>query len=288
MHGAGGGAPKGNRNAWRHGRYSAEAIYIRRHIRELAQADLRLARLCAGLPALSLRQSELSFVPAGTIQPGRCSSNSLPICFSPPVQRTSARRLALFVVAAAGALLASSVAYGSFDTGVLWGIMSGGFARVAFSFFFDVLLYRFWQSRPCSVSKAMLLPILASLAIVLALRPSEALALPIALAAAIVLFPAIVYLGAGCKLTGALSTRVARLLGSSSYALYVIHWPLYHAAGWAAPDLVDRASSLAPWSGLVFVALAFWLAVGLERYFHEPIRRFVLRRGFSGFALRSP
>lgn len=40
MHGAGGGAPKGNRNAWRHGVYSAnsaEAIGIRRHIRELAR-----------------------------------------------------------------------------------------------------------------------------------------------------------------------------------------------------------------------------------------------------------
>jgi hypothetical protein len=30
-------APKGNRNAWRHGLYSAEAIGIRRHIRELTR-----------------------------------------------------------------------------------------------------------------------------------------------------------------------------------------------------------------------------------------------------------
>jgi uncharacterized protein YjcR len=37
MHGAGGGAPKGNRNAWRHGRYSAEAINTRRYIQELAR-----------------------------------------------------------------------------------------------------------------------------------------------------------------------------------------------------------------------------------------------------------
>src|ERR1051325_1161998 len=35
MHGAGGGAPKGNRNALRHGRYTAEAIGRRQAIRAL-------------------------------------------------------------------------------------------------------------------------------------------------------------------------------------------------------------------------------------------------------------
>ena len=35
MHGAGGGAPRGNRNAWKHGRYSAVAIAERRWLREL-------------------------------------------------------------------------------------------------------------------------------------------------------------------------------------------------------------------------------------------------------------
>jgi len=37
MHGAGGGAPKGNRNAWRHGNYSAEAIETRRMIASLTK-----------------------------------------------------------------------------------------------------------------------------------------------------------------------------------------------------------------------------------------------------------
>ena len=35
MHGAGGGAPKGNENALRHGLYTAEAIAMREAIREL-------------------------------------------------------------------------------------------------------------------------------------------------------------------------------------------------------------------------------------------------------------
>jgi uncharacterized protein YjcR len=37
MHGAAGGAPSGNRNAFRHGRYSREAILERRMIAKLVR-----------------------------------------------------------------------------------------------------------------------------------------------------------------------------------------------------------------------------------------------------------
>ena len=35
MHGAHAGPPEGNRNAWRHGGRSAEALALRRHVRGL-------------------------------------------------------------------------------------------------------------------------------------------------------------------------------------------------------------------------------------------------------------
>jgi uncharacterized protein YjcR len=38
------GAPKGNKNAWKHGRYSAEAIAERRYIRELIRESNRLTK----------------------------------------------------------------------------------------------------------------------------------------------------------------------------------------------------------------------------------------------------
>jgi hypothetical protein len=44
MHGAGGGAPRGNRNAWKHGGYSGESIALRRHIAEVVRAARQLAR----------------------------------------------------------------------------------------------------------------------------------------------------------------------------------------------------------------------------------------------------
>ena len=40
MHGAGGGAPKGNKNALKHGEFTAETIAMKREIQALA----RLAR----------------------------------------------------------------------------------------------------------------------------------------------------------------------------------------------------------------------------------------------------
>jgi hypothetical protein len=42
MHGAGGGAREGNRNAWRHGNYSAEAIETRRTITALMRQTRQL------------------------------------------------------------------------------------------------------------------------------------------------------------------------------------------------------------------------------------------------------
>jgi len=37
------GAPKGNRNAWKHGHYSAEAIETRRLVRELVRQSREIA-----------------------------------------------------------------------------------------------------------------------------------------------------------------------------------------------------------------------------------------------------
>jgi len=45
MHGAGGGAPKGNRNALKHGEYSAEAIKMRQLIRELTRQSCELVEM---------------------------------------------------------------------------------------------------------------------------------------------------------------------------------------------------------------------------------------------------
>ena len=47
MHGAGGGAPKGNRNALKSGHYTCEALEWRRDIAELTRIGRRLAESIA-------------------------------------------------------------------------------------------------------------------------------------------------------------------------------------------------------------------------------------------------
>jgi hypothetical protein len=37
MHGAGGGAPKGHRNAWKHGEAGGEALVLRKELSELGR-----------------------------------------------------------------------------------------------------------------------------------------------------------------------------------------------------------------------------------------------------------
>jgi hypothetical protein len=52
MHGgaAGSGAPRGNKNAFKHGRYTAEAIAQRRQLRELLQQSRALIRRVGAAP----------------------------------------------------------------------------------------------------------------------------------------------------------------------------------------------------------------------------------------------
>jgi len=60
MHGGapGSGAPKGNRNALRHGRYTAQAIAMRREMRALLRRSHQLICDC--------RAASISFAPAST------------------------------------------------------------------------------------------------------------------------------------------------------------------------------------------------------------------------------
>jgi hypothetical protein len=43
MHGAYAGPPQGNRNAWRHGGWSTEALALRRQVSELLRESRKLA-----------------------------------------------------------------------------------------------------------------------------------------------------------------------------------------------------------------------------------------------------
>ncbi len=85
-------------------------------------------------------------------------------------------------------------------------------------------------------------------------------------------FPALVWLGAGVG--GGAFSGFYRLLGTLSYPVYLLHWPLHsallHVLAW---------KGIAPsfGIGLVFVAALVGLALGLERWYELPVRRWLTR-----------
>ena len=60
MHGAGGGAPQGNRNAWKHGGYSRQSIAFRRCIAELTRAARQLVETIKSQRVSPCRQAQMT------------------------------------------------------------------------------------------------------------------------------------------------------------------------------------------------------------------------------------
>lgn len=98
----------------------------------------------------------------------------------------------------------------------------------------------------------------------------------------IALFPVIVLIGAGSKLTDPRSAKICKFLGDISYPIYITHYPLmYMQMGWAA------SHQEAPlWMHIMVNAGVVILAIGLAwaclKLYDEPVRKWltdhVLRR----------
>lgn len=88
----------------------------------------------------------------------------------------------------------------------------------------------------------------------------------------LVLFPAVVYLGACGTTTDALSTKLCDFLGRLSYPVYIIHYPvmyLFYAWVWSKGISFDRAWPVC--CGLfVGIILMAWAAM---RFYDEPVRK---------------
>ena len=96
--------------------------------------------------------------------------------------------------------------------------------------------------------------------------------------AVLFVFPLLVVVGAGSKMTDARTTAVCRWLGAISYPLYITHYPwIYVQLKWAAehPD--------APLGTHVFVAVSIFLisiavAHAALKLYDEPVRRWLKER----------
>jgi peptidoglycan/LPS O-acetylase OafA/YrhL len=180
-------------------------------------------------------------------------------------------RTLIAVIAVSGAGLATSVyAWGTLtDLGLAWSTFVGGFFRVSYSFFLGVLLFRFHKQLPLPKIPPILL--LAALPCVLFLPLPPALQL----LAALFIMPWFVLLGSRVEPAGRLHVACAAL-GAASYASYAVHKRVYEMSyGGLRFVLGIDMRPFAPWIGILFIAALIVACLILNRYFDEPVRRWL-------------
>lgn len=97
----------------------------------------------------------------------------------------------------------------------------------------------------------------------------------------ICVFPVIVSMGAGGKVTGKRSTAVCKFLGDISYPIYITHYPLvYTYTAWVCNNNATMVEGI-PYMILTFVG-AVVLAYACLKLYDEPVRRWLTDRFLKG------
>jgi len=196
--------------------------------------------------------------------------------------RLGNRLLAVIVGVGFLGLVATGLTTGTLDEGTERLQILGGLARVTFSFFAGVALYRRWTIRPTrfNLHPALLFVLLI---LPLMLKPGAPFGWLYELAVLTLYMPAIVWLGSGSRPRGVwLPVSVA--LGALSYPLYMIHAPVWIAIrtleGWQPTSVLI---GYAPWSGIAMTAGLCAVAWWLDKAVDYPLRR----RLYKAFLHRS-
>jgi len=191
----------------------------------------------------------------------------------------STRILAIVVGLSALWLVAATLTGGNFDMGPAWRDFWGGFARVGVSFFGGVLLFRLVGSPKkvtgritwWAIAPALLLPIIVMPEVSKELSPW------LSLFTVLIVSPLVMWWASQMNPPRWLWKPFA-MLGSMSYAMYILHYPIFLAmqrVAWKFPEL---STIWAPWSGIVILAFVFVLAVTMERFYDVPVRTWINRK----------
>jgi peptidoglycan/LPS O-acetylase OafA/YrhL len=192
--------------------------------------------------------------------------------------------LAIMALSAAGIVFAAGEA-GTLDVGYNPTDQWAALARVGFSFFAGVLIYRVVGERERRSAWAPW-ACLAVLGVILAVRPPEDWASNYEVAVVLLGFPLLIALAAMIE-PGPVVGRAFSRLGLLSYGVYLLHQPLGHLIETAVRWLhipIARGGALV---GLVFIALVVALSEWLDKAYDAPLRK-VLRARFLGPPPRSP
>ncbi|WP_235035461.1 acyltransferase, partial [Roseomonas sp. 18066] len=187
----------------------------------------------------------------------------------------SLRRLLAITLLAAVALVWSVLEYGNLDTGSAWFNVWGGFARVGFSFFAGVLLYRLHRQGFVTSRLAWMLPLLL-MAILMVEVPPEYRRL-FDLAMVMLAFPALLLVSSMLE-PGRFLAPVFLRLGALSFPIYAIHFPVQELLRRCVRFLDIDPVELAPWAGLVVLPAMIAVSLWLARHYDRPLQRRLRQR----------
>lgn len=201
------------------------------------------------------------------------------------IRRLTKQALTAICAVTAAALVAAAFYKGHLDTGYTPKSFVFGLARVGFSFFAGVALYRLHAAGRLQIPMKLRGVAGSALAIALLMlsllvSPSPALRPVFALAAVFFIFPTIVGLGLESQL-GQTAQSLCRVLGEISYPLYLIHFPLVMIVG--SLLIHHGARDYLTVAAIVFGPVTVALAWAMDRYIDAPVRTRLLNR----LALRS-
>ncbi len=192
--------------------------------------------------------------------------------------RATLQQIGIVLAVSAVLLVIAALQFDRLHAGFRWHEMYAGMARVFFSFFAGVVIYRYRRKVPV-LRPVQALACLAILFAVLAFPTPREARWIFDLFVVLLVWPALLY-WASAIVPDARTSAVASFLGTASYAVYVLHTPLLDWAHVIWPGITQPG--IAPVAGVILVALvvlvSWFLTVKLDQPLQKKLKRRVLRR----------
>ncbi|RWX78209.1 acyltransferase [Neorhizobium lilium] len=188
--------------------------------------------------------------------------------------RASTKNIVPVIVLSALVLIIAAVEYGRLHAGFRWNEMYAGMARVFFSFFVGVLIYRFRSSSP-SLRPIVAVGCLVFVASILAFPTPKSLRAYFDVFVVFCCWPALLVVASRC-IPGPIAGAISSFLGTASYAVYVLHVPLVAWTEFLLPQITD--SRAVPYAGLAFVGILTVVCWHLTVALDQPLQRWFKNR----------
>ena len=163
--------------------------------------------------------------------------------------------------------------------GFTWSTFMTGIFRVGFSFFLGILIYRKRDLVKISLSPWLALGLVG---FALAIDPPDSLWSWYDLACIVVVFPTVIALAVQTE--PAVGARVFRFVGLTSYAVYVLHYPIQRLArGFFLKVFQQDVAAYAPWSGVGLAVFLLGLCWTVDKFYDTPVRSWLAARLKTGW-----